>query len=79
MVSGIRKRSLIVTLPGSAKACKECVAMIEPILDHAVHLLTDDKAKVEVQHSSMAKSDDHLSDASALVKSKCPYNFFRSN
>ncbi|HZU68459.1 MAG TPA: molybdopterin adenylyltransferase [Ktedonobacteraceae bacterium] len=39
-VAGTRGRSLIINLPGSPKAVKECLEYILPVLPHAVNLLT---------------------------------------
>ena len=44
MVAGIRKRTLIVNLPGSPKAAKENLTTILPALPHAVQLLREDPA-----------------------------------
>jgi len=41
-VAGIRKRTLIVNLPGSPKGAVENLQTILPVLPHAVQLLTDD-------------------------------------
>jgi molybdenum cofactor synthesis domain-containing protein len=41
-VAGIRKRTLIVNLPGSPKAATENLEVILPVLPHAVQLLCDD-------------------------------------
>ena len=41
-VTGIRKRTLIVNFPGSPKAATENLAVILPVLPHAVQLLQDD-------------------------------------
>lgn len=38
-VAGIRKNTLIVNLPGSVKAVRECMEMILPVLSHAVDML----------------------------------------
>ncbi|MEW6723903.1 MAG: molybdopterin-binding protein [Bacillota bacterium] len=35
-VAGIRGNSLIINLPGSVKAVQECLAVIEPVLPHAL-------------------------------------------
>jgi molybdenum cofactor synthesis domain-containing protein len=43
-VSGIRKRTLIVNLPGSPKAAVENFQVIVPALEHAVRLLRDEDA-----------------------------------
>lgn len=41
-VAGIRERTLIINLPGSPKAALENLAVIAPVLSHAVQLLQDD-------------------------------------
>ena len=40
-VVGIRKGTLIVTLPGSSKAVAECLEVILPVLPHALEILKD--------------------------------------
>ena len=40
-VAGIRGRTLIVTLPGSPKAVRECLEVIKPVLPHALQLLNE--------------------------------------
>ena len=41
-VAGIRKRTLIVNFPGSPKGATENLAVILPVLPHAVQLLRED-------------------------------------
>jgi len=38
-IAGVRKRTLIVNLPGSPKAVKECLEVIAPVLPHAIETL----------------------------------------
>ncbi|NJC95514.1 MAG: molybdenum cofactor biosynthesis protein [Anaerolineales bacterium] len=42
IVAGIRKRTIIVNLPGSPKGAVENMQVIVPVLPHAVQLLKDD-------------------------------------
>lgn len=41
-VSGIRRSSLIINLPGSPKAVKESLEFILPVLPHAIEVLSGD-------------------------------------
>jgi molybdenum cofactor synthesis domain-containing protein len=43
-VSGIRKRTLIITLPGSPKGATENVQVVLPALEHAIKLLREEPA-----------------------------------
>ncbi|WKZ48444.1 MAG: MogA/MoaB family molybdenum cofactor biosynthesis protein [Anaerolineales bacterium] len=43
-VAGIRKRTLIINLPGSPKGAIENLEAVLPVLPHAVQLLRDDPA-----------------------------------
>ena len=51
-VAGLRKRTLIVNLPGSPKAVTECLEVLLPVIPHAVETL---QASVE-QHPTGAPS-----------------------
>jgi molybdenum cofactor synthesis domain-containing protein len=44
-VSGIRGQTLIINLPGSVKAAKECLAVILPALPHALDKLAGDPSE----------------------------------
>jgi molybdopterin adenylyltransferase len=44
IVTGIRKRTLILNLPGSPKGAVENLQVVMPVLSHAVQLLRDDPA-----------------------------------
>ena len=53
-VAGIRNRTLIVNLPGSPRAATENLAVIAPVLPHAVELLHESK-DAEKGHSFQSK------------------------
>lgn len=40
-LAGVRGRTLIINLPGSPKAVKECLEYILPVLPHAINLLIE--------------------------------------
>ena len=44
IVTGIRRKTLIINLPGSPKGAVENLQVIFPVLSHAVQLLQDDPA-----------------------------------
>ena len=39
-IAGIRNQTLIINMPGSLKAVRECFGIIRPVLDHAMEILT---------------------------------------
>lgn len=43
--AGIRQGSLVVNLPGSVKAVRECLEFLIPILPHALEVLTGDAGR----------------------------------
>ena len=49
IITGIRKRTLIINLPGSPKGAVENLQVIIPVLPHAIQLLRDDPAS-ETSH-----------------------------
>ena len=40
-VAGVRGQTLIINLPGSPKAVRECLEYLLPVLPHAINLLTE--------------------------------------
>ena len=51
-VAGVRKRALIINLPGNPKAVRENLDVLIPILPHALELLWDDPG-AEAGHRSV--------------------------
>jgi molybdenum cofactor synthesis domain-containing protein len=43
-VCGIRKKTIIVNLPGTPKGARECALIVLPLIAHAVSVLTDGSA-----------------------------------
>ena len=44
IITGIRKRTLIINLPGSQKGAVENLQVVIPVLPHAIQLLSEDPA-----------------------------------
>ncbi len=53
-VAGIRKKTLIINLPGSPKGALENFRIIAPVLPHAVQLLENDSGAEESHQRSLA-------------------------
>ncbi|XP_041467854.1 gephyrin-like isoform X2 [Lytechinus variegatus] len=53
-VCGIRKKTLIVNLPGSLKGSQECFGFVQPSLSHAIQLLKGERACVKATHKELA-------------------------
>ncbi len=52
-ISGARKKSLIVNLPGSPKAVRECLDAVKQVLPHAVELMRGDVTQHLVKGSAV--------------------------
>lgn len=54
-ISGARKKSLIVNLPGSPKAVRECLDAVKQVLPHAVELMRGEVTQHLVKGSAVIK------------------------
>ena len=63
-VCGIRKNTIIATLPGSAKASEECLRFIAPVLQHAIDLLSGKKSRVAKTHKELQSEGVKIEHAS---------------
>lgn len=52
-VCGIRDKTLIINLPGSPKAAKECLSIIASAIPHAVDLIRDNKERIKDTHANV--------------------------
>jgi molybdenum cofactor synthesis domain-containing protein len=50
IVTGIRRKTLIINLPGSPKGAVENLQVVVPVLSHAVQLLQEDPASESTHH-----------------------------
>ncbi|XP_012542234.1 gephyrin [Monomorium pharaonis] len=55
-ICGIRKKTLIINLPGSRKAAMECFTVIAPAIPHAVDLILDNKDKIKDTHNAVQRN-----------------------
>uniref|UniRef100_A0A8C4Q310 Uncharacterized protein n=1 Tax=Eptatretus burgeri TaxID=7764 RepID=A0A8C4Q310_EPTBU len=53
-VCGIRGKSLIINLPGSKKASRECFQLVLPALGHAIDLLREACVQIKAVHRELA-------------------------
>ena len=65
---GIRKKTVIINLPGSLKGSQECLQFVLPALPHAIEVLRD-SPNVGVTHASM-QGPTH---SSVPTHHKCPH------
>ncbi|XP_076237734.1 molybdenum cofactor synthesis protein cinnamon [Calliopsis andreniformis] len=52
-VCGIRDKTLIINLPGSPKAAKECLSVIGNAIPHAVDLIRDNRKNIKDTHEKV--------------------------
>jgi len=50
-VAGVRGRCLIINLPGSPKAVRECLDVILPVIPHAVEIIKGEVTEHKAPHS----------------------------
>lgn len=53
-VAGVRAKCLIINLPGSPKAVRECLEIVRPALPHAVEIITGQV----IEHSPQAQKKE---------------------
>jgi len=51
--AGTRGNTIIINMPGSHKAVRECFGFLQPVLGHAIDLVQDKKSPVKSLHESM--------------------------
>ncbi|KAI8070695.1 hypothetical protein BC940DRAFT_295344 [Gongronella butleri] len=56
MVSGFIDHMLVITLPGSPKACRENMDALMPVLPHAIDLVRNQRNKIQQTHAALASS-----------------------
>ncbi|MCD6402183.1 MAG: MogA/MoaB family molybdenum cofactor biosynthesis protein [Anaerolineales bacterium] len=56
-VVGIRKKTLIINLPGSVRGAAENLKVVIPVIPHAVHLLRDEPDAEMEHHAADINSD----------------------
>lgn len=67
--AGIRGRTLIINLPGSPKAAGENLAVILPVLPHALELLRQGSQPMEYEY---ARAGEHEA-AAEILRAQTPY------
>jgi len=68
--AGIRGKTIIVNMPGSKKAVKECYGFIQPALRHAVDLLQERVKPVKATHKELQGSSSQKPQA---YVHECPH------
>ncbi len=58
-IAGVRKRTLIVNLPGSEKAVRESLQVILPALHHACDQIRGEASEVAQAHEAIQKTGDN--------------------
>ncbi|KAJ6646447.1 Molybdenum cofactor synthesis protein cinnamon [Pseudolycoriella hygida] len=76
-VSGIRKQSLIINMPGSKKAVSECFESVRDVLSHAIELIRNDLEQVQSVHRCVQDAQSHPPNKAEKTKSLprhiCPH------
>eukprot|EP00055_Hartaetosiga_balthica_P004111 m.10180 g.10180 ORF g.10180 m.10180 type:complete len:675 (-) comp3626_c0_seq1:56-2080(-) len=56
---GVIGSTLLLTFPGSYKACKECFTFVQGALTHALDSIANDKHKISSTHTTVQASSSH--------------------
>lgn len=67
-VCGIRKRTLIINLPGSRKGAQECLEFASPAIPHAIDQLQERRYRTDYYHATITTS---ASSATVIITPKC--------
>ena len=57
-VAGVRGKCLIINLPGSPKAVKECLEVVLPVIPHAVEIIQGVVTEHEAPHHKAETNAD---------------------
>ena len=60
LTAGIRRNTLIVNLPGSPAACRQCFSILHPVLQHCVTQLRGDLGNNSIQHQQMTPTPSQI-------------------
>lgn len=71
-VCGIRWKTIIINLPGSTKAVKECLDTVAGVIPHAVDLVLDNKRKIKETHSIVQATECHHQCTHGINSTKVP-------
>ncbi|CAO3613802.1 unnamed protein product [Cunninghamella blakesleeana] len=71
LVTGFRNKTLIITLPGSPKACRENMDALLPILTHALQLVRNQRNAIEKTHHDLQSKDTSSSSVPPVSTHTC--------
>ncbi|RNA15041.1 Gephyrin [Brachionus plicatilis] len=69
-ISGIRKKTLIINLPGSKKGSQEAFEIVLPVLKHALDLINDANKEIKMDHVKIQSEPVHHHEPKSRVCEK---------